>query len=369
MPRAAEILSRYRLVALAVAISAAVHAAVMVGLPQRLSAIEDDRPPLYEATLDLQKVAPDAPPAAAPPPPAARPRPRPARSPHPRSRIAPPPPAPVEIPPPLPELAPPPAQPTLVAAADVLPPKPQPTSQPGPQMSPEKIALAQPAAPARALEPQPFPVEALPPRITIDYKLTSAFADGRATYRWAREADSYRIEAEAEAEGFFALFLEGRILQESSGTMTTAGLRPERFSERKPGGPPEGLEFDWPAHQVTFDRNGEKKTTPLTDNTVDWLSMIFQLAHTPPTTDTFDLQVFTQRRMYKFHLNVLGIEEIEVPMGRVRAQHLRHIDPENPKEIVDVWLGVDYHYLPVKLRFPVARNRLMVDQVATRISE
>ena len=33
-----------------------------------------------------------------------------------------------------------------------------------------------------------------------------------------------------------------------------------------------------------------------------------------------------------------------------------------------MWLGVDHHYLPVKLRYPVARNRFMVDQVATSIT-
>ncbi len=72
--------------------------------------------------------------------------------------------------------------------------------------------------------------------------------------------------------------------------------------------------------------------------------------------------------MYRFHLRVLGVEEIEIPLGRVRALHLNHTDPANPKEIVDVWLGVDQHYLPVKLRFPAARNRLVVEQVATRLS-
>ena len=366
MPTDAHLFSRYRVAAAAVLVSALVHAAVMLGVPQHLSNIDDDKPPLYEATL--QAVDTDAPPRATPaPPPAPVSRPRRASSPHPRSRIAPPAPPPVEIPSPLAPLAQEPVLPgpAMLAQAPTIP---EPRA-PGPQMSPERIALAQPAVPVRSLEPPPFPVEALPPRITIDYKLTSALADGTATYRWSRDGDSYRVDAEAEAQGFFALFLEGRILQESRGTMTSAGLRPERFSERKPGGPPEGLEFDWVGRQVTFDRNGEKKTTALTDNTVDWLSMIFQLAHTPPTSQAFDMQVFTQRRMYKFHLNVLGVEDIDIPLGKVRAQHLRHVDPENPNEVVDVWLGVDQHYLPVKLRFPVARNRLMVDQVATKISE
>ena len=52
----------------------------------------------------------------------------------------------------------------------------------------------------------------------------------------------------------------------------------------------------------------------------------------------------------------------------MRALHLRHDDPSDPKETVDVWLGVDQHYLPVKLRYPVARNRFMVEQVATCVT-
>ena len=55
-------------------------------------------------------------------------------------------------------------------------------------------------------------------------------------------------------------------------------------------------------------------------------------------------------------------------MGKLRALHLRHVNPED-NEVVDVWLGIDQHNLPVKLRFPVARNRVTVEQVATHISE
>lgn len=358
MARPAEILSRYRVAALAVLVSAALHAAVFVSLPPRIGTPDDDEPAVYSATLDpaAATVTTDT---LAPAPPRARPA-RP-KSAHPKSRIAPPP-----LASPVPDMMTPVEHVALapLAPEPVLPPEP---ARP-PEPPPEKLALAQPAVPVKALEPPSFPVQALPASLAIDYRLTSSFADGRATYRWQREGDTYRIDAEAEAEGFFTLFLEGRIVQESRGTVTGSGLRPERFSERKPGGPPEGLEFDWPGHQVTFDRNGEKKTSPLTDNTVDWLSMIFQLAHVPPKAESFDMQVFTQRRMYRFRLKVLGMEEIDIPLGRVQALHLRHSDPANPKEVVDVWLGVDQHYLPVKLRFPAAKNRLMVEQVATRVT-
>jgi hypothetical protein len=120
---------------------------------------------------------------------------------------------------------------------------------------------------------------------------------------------------------------------------------------------------------VTFNRGDGPKVEDLTDNTLDWLSMIFQMAHVPPTGDSYDLRVFTQRRYYIFKLKVLGVEEIEIPLGKVRALHLRHIDPDEPdKEPVDVWIGLDQHNLPVKLRYPVARNRLVVEQSATRVS-
>ena len=108
----------------------------------------------------------------------------------------------------------------------------------------------------------------------------------------------------------------------------------------------------------------------LGDDTVDWLTMIFQLAHVPPRSDgqSLTLRVFTQRKLYDFKLTVVGLEEIEIPLGKVRALHLRHVDPEDG-DVMDVWLGVDEHYLPVKMRYPVAKMKLMVEQSASRISE
>jgi hypothetical protein len=337
MPPLRSLATRYRLLALAVLASAALHAAVMVGMPRRIAAIEEIPETVYEASL----LAPPAPQPAAVPPPAPRPAPRP------RSAVRVPPDALAALP--------------VETASDAGPEAPADLAA-----APEILALAQPAAPVKALEPPAFPVDALPPAVSIDYQLTSAFADGKATYTWEREGDRYRIRGEAQAEGFFTLFLEGQILQESRGTVGTGGLRPESFTEHKPNATEEGLDFDWQGRTVTFRRKGESRTSPLEENTVDWLSMIFQLAHRPPAGAAHELQVFTQRRMYRFKLQVLGVEEIDIPLGRVRALHLRH-EEAGKAEAVDVWLGIDQHYLPVKLRYPVARNRLVVDQVATRV--
>ena len=95
--------------------------------------------------------------------------------------------------------------------------------------------------------------------------------------------------------------------------------------------------------------------------------MIFQLAHLPPARDGTPLRVYTQRRLYEYRLNVVGPEELDLPFGKAKTLHLRH-EGSRPEEAVDVWLGVDQHYLPVKLRYPVARGRLMVEQTATSVT-
>ena len=353
--RPREFLFRYRAALIALIVSAAVHAAVFVSAPFHTD-IPDEAAdsPEYTATLEEVSTEPSAKPAPAPRPAAHRSRPRP----RPRPKAA-----PVEVPGPLASLE----SDTLLPQMDV-PTIDAPPAPPAP--SPDVVAMAQPAVPVPALEPPKFPVEALPPHVAIEYKLSSAFADGTAKYSWNRDGDDYVISGEARAEGFFALFLEGQLRQESRGKVTTAGLRPDRFTEHKPGNPiVEGIDFDWAAKKATLDKgDGKPKTEAITGNTVDWLSMIFQLAHVPPKGDSYDLRVFTQRRFYEFHLIVMGDEEIDIPMGKVRAQHLRHVDPQDGS-IIDVWLGIDQHYLPVKLRYPVARNRLVVEQSATSVTE
>ena len=347
----AQIIDRYRFLAVALAGSAALHAAVMVNVPQREEGTDEGGAVAgYSASLD---------PAAQ----VAEPAPAPVVKPHPRPR-------PRRIAPVFaPELMNPIGE-EVIAAAPLETPVAEPEIYaPPPPARPEVVAMAQPAVPVKALEAPTFKADALPNELSINYQLTSAMADGEAVYKWSRDGDNYRITGEAQAIGFFTLFLEGRVIQETTGVVTPQGLRPERFVERKPSTANEGLEFDWAGGKVTFDRHNEKKTDALGGNIVDWLSMLFQTAaNPPPSSGDYDLNVLTQRKLYRFKLKVLGEEELEIPLGKVRTLHLRHVDEKDPSEIVDVWLGIEQSYLPVKLRYPVARNRLMVDQVATRVS-
>jgi len=343
----------YRPAAIALAASAVLHGALVVGYRAGLGGDGDPElaPVTYSATLE--STAPAAEVTVAPVP-TAKPKPRPRAKP--KNEIR-----PGETVALLPDAEPAPAEP-LPEEAPATEPPPLPAPEPP---KPEVVALAQPAVPVMT-EPG-FRSDSLPSRLTIRYALTSSLVEGEAEYTWTREGDRYEISGTAEASGFFTLFLEGRITQESSGTVTPEGLRPERFSERRGDTPEEGLAFDWDARTVEFRRGAAKRKGVLADSTVDWLSMIFQLAHMPPARDGTPLRVYTQRRLYEYRLNVVGPEDLDLPFGKARTLHLRH-EGSRPEESVDVWLGVDQHYLPVKLRYPVARGRLMVEQTATSVT-
>ena len=348
--------SSQRVVLVALAGSAALHAAVIVGSPAADPAPVEIDTPAYTAHLQ---------PASAAAPAAVKPK-------VPKTRRRAPAPAPVEaviaqVPSP-PEETAPDAMSEPRAGAGPMPldeeaPAP-PASQPEP---PEVVAMAAPVALAALPDLPRFDPAALPARVSILYDLNSAFADGTAEYTWSRDGDRYSITGEAVAQGFFAMFLEGRIRQESHGRVTSEGLRPDAFTERRGNTQEEGLAFDWDKRTVTFQRGDATRTGALTDDTVDWLSMIFQLAHTPPRGSVLPMRVFTQRRMYAFQLKVVGVETMHLPMGNMQTLHLHH-DGEKPEEAVDVWLGIDQNYLPVKMRYPIAKNRLVIEQTARRIT-
>ena len=253
----AAFLVRHRVAFAALGASAALHAAVIGGFPATVRLLRDTGPNIYDVSLIAEPApAPGAPRPAAP-----------------RAKRASPPRAGEAI-----------ARMPLLGEGDA-PESAEPGEGDSPRLLsgadvpdlPERIAMAAPAAPIAALEIPPFPTQALPPKVSITYALSSIFADGRAEYTWSREGDRYEINGSMEAVGFFTVFLEGRITQQSRGTVTADGLRPESFVESRPGSPDEGLTFDWQRHSMTFNRNAETKEGPLTDNTVDWLSMIFQL--------------------------------------------------------------------------------------------
>jgi len=213
------------------------------------------------------------------------------------------------------------------------------------------------------MDPVSAPVESrLPPRGIIRYRVDSGdrnFQIGVARQEWEIVDGHYRLSSVLETVGVAWLFKSYRLDMESRGQVTADGLRPDAFVIRRNGkDSSEKASFDWGNMTV---RVGNRAEQMLDKGAQDFLSFNYQLGFMRHAEAGSALPLATGKKYTVYRLDVLGDEEIDVPAGKMRTQHL-----QVPGESIDLWLAYDYLLLPVKIRF-VDRNDRVFVQVATQI--
>jgi hypothetical protein len=235
---------------------------------------------------------------------------------------------------------------------------------------------ANPRAPGSA-DPAPPPAVPLTParrapafaeRISIEYKLITAITDGVASFRWTRRGAEYEIESSIQATGFLVSAFAGVIHQQSRGTITEDGLRPQQFSIRRGEGEAELAEFRRGTNALAMKRNGETRAVPLTRDMQDMQSFLFQLAYDAPhlaeSGDKLDVLVTNARKVYRYQFRKLGTEILDTRLGPIETVRLLS-EAANPENQYEVWLAPGYFYLPMKLKYYL--GRFQVEQLVTRI--
>lgn len=299
-----------------VAASVLLHAILLGGvnwtLPQWQDALE---PPPIEARLLPPPAPTRATPQARPPAP---PRPRPAVPP------APP---------------PEPAPPEAVAQAPSTPE----TVEPEPVAAPEQET---PAPDPVAEEPPLPPLNPLPRRIDMEYRISIGPASGRQNVVWINEGESYTVTSVTAATGFASLIYSGRFVQTSRGQITPRGLVPQAFWDQR-GDKHSSARFD--QGQLTLTpSSGAPRHFAYPDGVQDALSLLFQLALTaPPPEGPVAYTVFNGKKLRDYTYEVRGEETLETTLGPLRTLHLaRRMNSDGRFE---VWLAIDRHYLPVRV--------------------
>jgi hypothetical protein len=193
----------------------------------------------------------------------------------------------------------------------------------------------------------------LPKRIQIVYALYKGEQKlnvGRMTHTWQIDGTQYTLTSIAEATGLFSLFVRGTLIQVSRGELAAEGLKPSEFwiQRGQSGNRTESASFDWAGQLLRYGRPNEQRTQALGAGTQDVLSVLYQLALTAPHSGTLNLAVTNGRKFDNYRYRVEGEETLETPLGTVKAEHLAKADPDGDR--LDVWLAVDYHYLPVRLK-------------------
>lgn len=195
----------------------------------------------------------------------------------------------------------------------------------------------------------------------IVYKGTS-FIVGEARHRLEISDDKhYTLQVGVNTTGIASLFKTFEMNQQSSGTVTARGLRPDEFSENKltnKGRQTLSAVFDWQNRQLAFSGGNN---TPLPEGAQDLLSFLYQFSQMPLDQATLPMHVSNGRKLESYQLEVGEEEEIQTRLGKLRARPLRKINAPG-EEGLEIWLGLEYRLLPVQIR-SIDRNGEIAGQM------
>ncbi|GAC1603013.1 MAG: hypothetical protein NVS3B2_07160 [Ramlibacter sp.] len=141
--------------------------------------------------------------------------------------------------------------------------------------------------------------------------------------------------------------------QRSTGRITAEGLEPKRFSDQGRG--EQATHFERERGTLVFSSNAPQQ--PLLPGAQDRLSVLLQLASMvagAPEKFTAGTSVTVQtagtRDAPSWLFTVAGDEPLELPGGRVLARKLTRQAQREYDLRIELWLGIDMDYVPVRIR-------------------
>ena len=178
---------------------------------------------------------------------------------------------------------------------------------------------------------------------------------------------SYVINSVSEAQGLLSLFLSDKLVQRSEGQVTENGLRPTQFLYQygDKANKKQLALFDWQDGQLTLQTGKGTKSEPLPAGAQDLLSFMYQFMFVPPL-EQMQLAVTNGKSLSTYTYSFEGEEQLSTKMGDIKTLHILK-KGDDGEEKTELWLAVDYHYLPVKMR-KTDDDGSVVEQAATNIS-
>ncbi|WP_374486706.1 DUF3108 domain-containing protein [Zoogloea sp.] len=232
----------------------------------------------------------------------------------------------------------------------------------------EAPATAPPTDPARAQAPAAGYGDGWIKSGRVQYNVIRGernFIIGRTTHAWTHDKDHYSMETVVETAGLIGLLRPFRMIQHSEGRIGPSGLLPDRFTVERDGQLKEKADFDWAAGKVVLTAGERRREFPLAEGDQDVLTLMHDLALRPEGFTRAELLVVTGKSAVRSVIQNLGLEELDIPAGKVSAYHLGSTGHRGELKI-DIWLARDYANLPVRLKI-TDKNGDVLDQVATGV--
>ena len=214
--------------------------------------------------------------------------------------------------------------------------------------------------PAGGTEAPPIYATRIPPSVRLRYALRYNGRAGEATLRWQHDGERYQLAL----EGLGAT--EALVVQASQGGFDSAGLAPERFTDRRRGGRLQAANFRRDLGRIGF--SGPAVDYPAWPGAQDRLSWLPQLvairsaaAAAAPAgeADRSPISLFVvdaRGAAALWHFQPDGELGLTTPLGRLATQRWRR-EPPRPEGLrVEAWLDAARGHWPVQLRYTALRS-------------
>lgn len=180
------------------------------------------------------------------------------------------------------------------------------------------------------------------------------------------DGKQYQLTSLIKPEGLAALVISD-LLQTSTGQLTKSGLQPSNYLYQygNKANKTYAAKFDWQAKTVNLTTAKGTRMAEITDGTQDLLSFMYQFMYVAPL-ERMQISIATGKKLTSYNYSFSGEENINIPLGEIKTIHIFH-ESENSDEKTELWLALDYQYVPVKIR-KTEKNGKVYELVANRIN-
>lgn len=221
--------------------------------------------------------------------------------------------------------------------------------------------------PAETAPTNPLPRHA---ELTFVAYMGTAMRIGEVRHRLDMDGGHYTLNESINTTGLARLFKTFVMNQQSKGTITAQGMRPDKYSEDKltsKGTETSIADFDWQNRQLKFSSGN---SMPLPEGTQDILSVLYQFSQMPLDQEKLAMHVSNGKKLESYEVEIGPEENVQTRMGLLRALLLRKIHGPD-EEGLKIWLGLEYRLLPIKVQQLDKKDRVIgeIDISEIRVSD
>ncbi|HTN93216.1 MAG TPA: DUF3108 domain-containing protein [Gallionella sp.] len=157
----------------------------------------------------------------------------------------------------------------------------------------------------------------------------------------------YSLKSLRKTSGLASLSNSDQLVLTSQGRIAETGLLPEIFEQEelsRNGNQRTRARFDWKKQELHYS-NGDVSALPA--DTQDSLSYLYQLSQIPVNGEFISLPVSDGAQLRHYQIEIGTKEDLETPLGKLRTLHLRQMHARG-EGYFEIWLGLEYRMLPVK---------------------